>query len=141
MPQLQRSVHEPAQARLCTADTHHMWQYLSLFVYGIFALLSAAVFVAGWEYLRRAANRPSVPQPTPYFTAHVDLDLSALDALGPRSDQHQRQATAASAFSRAAQAPTAGMFTADAPDTDVPTGWTETRPMVAPGLPTQTEPH
>ena len=134
--QRQPSVHEPAQAWHCTADSNSMWQYLSVFAYGFFALLGAAVLVAGWEHLRRATTRPAVPQPTPHFTAHVDLDLAALDALGPAGDQQQRQATTASAFGRAAKAPTA-----EAPDADVPTGWTETRPMVAPGLNTQTEPH
>ena len=104
---------------------------VTLLAYGFIALLGTAVLVAWWEHLRRAAAPPTVPLPAPQRATHVDLDLSALETAWADGDQRERQAAVADAISRATRQPVS----------DVPAGWTETRPMVAPSIGTQAEPH
>ena len=104
-----------------------MQQFLATLADGFLALLGVATLVALWEHLRRAARHPAAPpEAVAPRAAHVDLDLSALDAGLAAGDQVQRQAAVSNAMSRMAQPGNPG-------------AWTETRPMVAPGSTVETE--
>ena len=108
-----------------------MQSFLITLGYGVIALLAVAIGVAWWEHFRRThltkqatfEAAPAAPR-----AVHVDVDLDALPQLASAQDQVERRATVDAAMSRMVHS--AGS-----------SAWTETRPMVGPGVTRETEAH
>ena len=108
-----------------------MQSFLITLGYGLIALLAVSIGVAWWEHIRRThlskqatlEAAPAAPR-----AAHVDVDLDALPQLANAQDQIERRATVDAAMLRMVHS--AGS-----------SAWTETRPMVGPGVTRETEAH
>jgi hypothetical protein len=104
-----------------------MQSFLVTLGFGVIALLVVAVLVAWWEHFRRTqlskTNDVVIPAP-PQRAAHVDLDLDALPPAAAALDQAERKATVDAAMARMVRGANATGSSA----------WTETRPMVGPGV-------
>ena len=110
-----------------------MESFLITVGYGFLALLATAIGVAlleHWRHPQKGSQSP--PPPVAQRAAHVDVDLSALDALPSGGDAVQRQATVNAAMARMAQP--GAVATVHEPQPS----WIETRPMV--GMSPETEP-
>lgn len=104
-----------------------MQSFLITLGYGVIALLVVAVLVAWWEHFRRthlAKADQFLIQPLPQRAAHVDVDLDALPQTTAAQDQAERKATVDAAMARMVRSGSATGSSA----------WTETRPMVGPGV-------
>ena len=111
-----------------------MQSFLITLVYGAGALLAVAVVVAWWEHVRQshlAKNEPFVPQARPERASRVDVDLTSLPDETAAKDQAERKTTVDEAMARMVRA---GGTTGSS-------SWTETRPMVGPGVTREAEPH
>ena len=114
-------------------DSGQMESFLTTVGYGSLALLATAIGVALLEHWRHSQKgRQAPPPPAAQRAAHVDVDLSALDALPSGGDAVQRQATVTAAMARMAQPGAVAAASEPQPN------WIETRPMV--GMSPETEP-
>lgn len=110
-----------------------MESFLITVGYGSLALLGTAIGVALLEHWRHPKRgRQSLPLPLAQRAAHVDVDLTALDAVPLGGDALQRQATIHAAMVRMAQSEAVAAVQEPQPS------WIETRPMV--GMTPETEP-
>ena len=110
-----------------------MESFLITVGYGSLALLGTAIAVALLEHWRRPQRgRQAPPPPLSQRAAHVDVDLSMLDALTPGGDAELRQVAVSAAMARMAQP--GAVAAAQEPQAS----WIETRPMV--GMSAETEP-
>jgi hypothetical protein len=126
--------HTGPKDRAAKADRPRMEAFLTTLAYGVAALFGVAVLVAAWEYwLSRRLLRAPEPAPASPCAAHVDVDVSALQAQAPENEQTLRQNTVDVALHRMAR-PAAATSSANS-------FWIETRPMVGPGAMTEVEPH
>ena len=111
-----------------------MQSFLITLGYGVIALLAVSIGVAWWEHFRRTHLSKQAPlevAPAAPRAAHVDVDLDALPQLANAQDQAERRATVDAAMSRMVRGSGAAGSSA----------WTETRPMVGPGVTRETEAH
>jgi hypothetical protein len=89
--------------------------------YGVAALLAVAVLVAAWEHWVATHGGSKPPQELPSAAPpRVDVNLDTLTA----TEQSDRAHTVNATLARLARASATG---------SLPSAWTETRPMVAPG--------
>ena len=116
-------------------DSARMESFLITIGYGSLALLATAIGVALLEHWRQPQKGRQAPPPAvAQRAAHVDVDLSALDALPPGGDTVQRQATVSAAMARMVQ-PNSVAAVQEAQE--VQPSWIETRPMVGTAPETQ----
>ena len=100
--------------------------------YGVITLLAVSVVVAWWEHFRRShlAENQRVPtEPLPVRASHVDVNLDELPQRAAAQDHAERKAVVDAAMARMVRS--AGMPGASS--------WTETRPMVGPGVTRESE--
>ncbi len=110
-----------------------MQSFLLTLGYGVIALLAVAVVVAWWEHVQRtqlAKNQHPVTALGPPRVAHVDVNLDDLPPDAAAREQAERKAVIDAAMARMAR----GAGTPGA------SSWTETRPMVGPGVTREAEP-
>jgi hypothetical protein len=104
-----------------------MQSFLITLGFGVIALLVVAVLVAWWEHFRRTHLSKTdgvVIQAPAQRAAHLDVDLDALPQAMAAQDQAERKATVDAAMARMVRGANATNSSA----------WTETRPMVGPGV-------
>jgi len=108
-----------------------MQSFLTTLGYGLLALLAVSVLVAVVENLHQQMRdkEPPPPKPPPR-AANLDVDLDSLDPAPAETDQTRRQAAVGSAMALLARGDTAS---------SVQVPWTETRPMVTQGNPSESE--
>ena len=107
-----------------------MESFLITLAYGSMALLGAAILVALLEHWRSSQRAHLAPPPSVVpRAAHIDIDVSALDATQAAGDTAQRQATVDAALARMVRPATVAA--------DSQASWIETRPMV--GMTAETE--
>jgi hypothetical protein len=110
-----------------------MQSFLLTLGYGVIALLAVAVVVAWWEHVQRtqlAKNQHPVTAFVPPRASHVDVNLDELPQAAAAQEQAERKAVIDAAMARMARS--AG--------TPGASSWTETRPMVGPGVTREAEP-
>ena len=108
-----------------------MQSFLTTLGYGLLALLAVSVLVAVVENLHQQMRdkEPPPPKPPPR-AANLDVDLDILDPAPAQTDQTRRQAAVGSALALLARGDTAS---------SVQVPWTETKPMVSQGNPSESE--
>jgi hypothetical protein len=110
-----------------------MQSFLITLGFGVIALLVVAVLVAWWEHFRRthlSKTDDAWIQAPIQRAAHVDVNLDALPQATAAQDQAERKATVDAAMARMVRGANATGSSA----------WTETRPMVGPGVTREREP-
>ena len=110
-----------------------MQSFLTTLGYGLLALLAVSVLVAVVEHLHQQMRDKEPPPPKPPPRAanlNLDVDLDILDPAPAQTDQTRRQAAVGSALALLARGDTAS---------SVQVPWTETKPMVSQGNPSESE--
>lgn len=121
------------QVPAACAEMPAMQSFFLTLGYGLIALLAVSVLVAWWEHVHRShllKNQHLTTEPLPARACHVDVNLDALPLLAAAQDQAERKAMVDAAMARMVRS--AGMPGASS--------WTETRPMVGPGVTRESEP-
>jgi len=108
-----------------------MQSFLTTLGYGFLALLAVSVLVALVEDLHQQARVKKPPPPkSPPRAANLDVDLDSLNPAPAKTDQTRRQSSVGSALA---------LLTGGTKASSVQVPWTETRPMVAQGNPSESE--